>query len=94
MDNTTDGSIDAVAASLIEQPSQVEDAEIIEDDTAEQVSEDDTEEVSAEDDAAEEAVEEDDRQQVAVQPPALDLHHDHLNDHQGQAGSGKDKPGR
>lgn len=59
MDNTTDGSIDAVAASLIEQPSQVEDAEIIEDDAAEQVSEDDTEEVSAEDDAAEEAVEED-----------------------------------
>ena len=59
MDNTTDGTIDAVAASLIEQPSQVEDAEIIEDDAAEQVSEDDTEEVSAEDDAAEEAVEED-----------------------------------
>ena len=59
MDNTTDGTIDAVAASLIEQPSQVEDAEIIEDDAAEQVSEDDTEEVSAEDDAADEAVEED-----------------------------------
>lgn len=59
MDNTTDGTIDAVAASIIEQPSQVEDAEIIEDDAAEQVFEDGTEEVSAEDDAADEAVEED-----------------------------------
>lgn len=63
MADTTDGTIEAVAASLIETPvadeQQVEEAVVVEDEPAEQVSEDETEEVSAEEETADEAVEED-----------------------------------
>jgi len=61
--DTTDGTIEAVAASLIETPvadeQQVEEAVVVEDEPAEQVSEDEAEEVSAEEETADEAVEED-----------------------------------
>jgi hypothetical protein len=80
VDNTTDGTIDAVAASIIEAPvaeeQQVEEAEVLEENEAEEISTDEAEEAEAVDDQEDESSEEYDDQEdlEAEEEPAQQLY--------------------